>query len=392
MCRICHKDEVTRLRFGNEQDKNARFIELSDCGHVVEVKAMDFWMDEDSGSDDIRLKQCPICQTPIRISYRYADIVKEKLADIEKVKARMNLEEENYQQLTKKLKTVAFSLKRKYPDISRQRKSLLERKHNDEQMFSSSSYDILMGWLQQRKTMAELSTIKNQMKILIQIYKIRERMKLDLLKKTPYGVLTPPSASHSDDVFLQAARDIDEALDHLEEDLMKFQVSYQKLVDIRDELVCVSFSLNIRVIQCKIEEGSITVASDQEIWLKTLGRKLEAGQKLGKETYDHIEDTINEIREECGLESLPAEERIKIFRPMNFYQGLWHKCPNGHPSNVEGECPECGAAVGDKSDTCSRKSGMSSANCYLGRRSVTGVISLSVFKNLLITRHTPTFI
>ena len=351
LCRICHKDEVTRLRFGNEQDKNARFIELSDCGHVVEVIAINYWMDEDSGSDDIKLKQCPICQTPIRISYRYADIVKEKLASIEKVKARMNLEEENCQQLTKKLKTVAFSLKRKYPDISRQRKSSLERKHNDEQMFSSSSYGILMGWLQQRKTMAELSTIKNQMKILIQIYKIRERMKLDLLKKTPYGVLTPPSASHSDDVFLQAARDIDEALDHLEEDLMKFQVSYQRLVDIRDELVCVSFSLNIRVIQCKIEEGSITVASDQEKWLKTLGRQLDAGQKLGKEAFDHIEDTINEIREECGLESLPAEERIKIFRLMNFYQGLWHKCPNGHPSNVEGECPECGAAVGDRSDT-----------------------------------------
>ena len=183
MCRICHEDEVTQVCFGTEQDKNARFIELSDCEHVVEVTIMDYWMDKDSGSDDIELKQCPICQTPIRISYRYTDIVKEKLADIEKVKARMNLEEENYQQLTKKLKTVAFSLKRKYPDISRQRKSSLERKHNDEQMYSSSSDDILMGWLQQRKTMAELSTIKNQMKILIQIYKIRERMKLDLLKK-----------------------------------------------------------------------------------------------------------------------------------------------------------------------------------------------------------------
>ena len=351
MCRICHKDEVTRLYFGTERDKNARFIELSDCGHVVEVTAMDYWMDNDSRSNDIKLKECPICQTPIRISYRYADIVKEKLADIEKVKARMNQEEKNYQQLTVELKRKAFSLERKYPDIRQQRKSSSERKYGDEQMFSSSSYDILMGWLQQRKTMAELSTIENQMRILIQIYEIRERTKRDLLKNTRHGVLTPPSVSHSDDVFLQAARDTDEALNHLEEDLMKFQVSYQRLVDIRDELLCVSFSLSIRVIQCKIEERTITVASDQEVWLRTQGRQLDTSQKLGKEAYNHIEDTINEIREECGLDSLPPEERIYIARPMNFSQGLWHRCPNGHPSNVEGECPKCSATVGDGSDT-----------------------------------------
>ena len=351
MCRICHKDEVTRLYFGTERDKNARFIELSDCGHVVEVTAMDYWMDNDSRSNDIKLKECPICQTPIRISYRYADIVKEKLADIEKVKARMNQKEKNYQRLTEELKRKASSLERKYPDIRQQRKSSSQRKYSDEQMFSSSSYDILMGWLQQRKTMAELSTIENQMRILIQIYEIRERTKRDLLKNTRHGVLTPPSVSHSDDVFLQAARDTDEALDHLEENLMKFQVSYQRLVDIRDELVCVSFSLSIRVIQCKIEERTITVASDQEEWLRTQGRQLDTSQKLDHIDYDHIEDTINEIREECGLDSLPPEERIYIARPMNFSQGLWHRCPNGHPSNVEGECPECSATVGDGSDT-----------------------------------------
>lgn len=348
MCRICHKDEVTQLYFGTEGDKNARFIELLDCDHVVEVTAMDYWMDNDSESDDIKLKECPICQTPIRISYRYADIVKEKLADIEKVKAQLNQEEKNYQQLTEKLKRIAFSIKQKYPDIQ-QRKSSSYRKQNDEPTVNSSSYEILIGWLKQRKTMAELITIKNQMKIVIQIYKIRERMKTDLLKKTRYGILTPPSASHSDDMFLQAARDIDERLNHLEEDLMKFQVSYQRLSDIRDEAICVNFSLNVRVTLCEIKEHSIALASDQEEGLKTLGRQLDAGQKLRKEAFDQIEDTINEIREECGLESLTPIERIAISRPINFSQGLWHRCPNGHPHNVIGKCPECGATVGDRS-------------------------------------------
>ena len=79
--------------FGTEEEEDARFIELLDCGHVFEVTAMDLWMDKDSENDEIKLKKCSKCKTPIRISYRYAEIVKEKLADVERVKRRLNNEE-----------------------------------------------------------------------------------------------------------------------------------------------------------------------------------------------------------------------------------------------------------------------------------------------------------
>ena len=148
--------------FGTEEEEDARFIELMDCGHVFEVTALDYWMDKDGETDDIKLKECPKCKTPIRISYRYADIVKEKLADVELVKKRLNEEEEQYQELTAKLKRKTRSLVQRYPDV-RSRKvspetyseSDSEEDESEEQTgtdLDTSSYNIVCSWLQQRRS------------------------------------------------------------------------------------------------------------------------------------------------------------------------------------------------------------------------------------------------
>ena len=352
--------------FGTEEEEDARFIELLDCGHVFEVTAMDYWMDKDGENDDIKLKECPKCKTPIRISYRYADIVKVKLEDVEMVKKRLNEEERLYQQLTERLIRKTRSLVREYPDVQF-RKALTETesesasenaqyeeyKHAD---LSTSSYDILRSWLQQRKTMAELKTIKNQLKLLRQIYKMREKIKTDLLRNTCHGVLTPSNASQSslDRIYLQAAREVDGKLNRLEEDLMKFQISIQRLTDISDEVVCVGLFLKIRVVQCEIKKRSIPNDFEKEEWLRRQGNHLDAGSKLSKQDADDIEATINRIRRECGLEGLTPEERVMIVKAMNFSQGHWYKCPNGHVYAIgecggameQRSCPECGATIG----------------------------------------------
>ena len=352
--------------FGTEEEKDARFIELLDCGHVFEVTALDYWMDKDGENDNVKLKECPKCKTPIRISYRYADIVKEKLADVELVKKLLNEEEQQYQELTKRLERKTHSLVRKYPDF-RLRKALSEtdsesdsenenyeeHKHTD---LGTSSYDLLRSWLQQRKTMAELNTIKNQIKLLEQIYKVRENIKTDLLRNTCHGVLTPSSTSQSalDQMYLQAAKDVHEKLNHLEEDLMKFQISLQRLTDIRDEVVCVGLLLKIRVVQCEIKKRSIPITFDNEEWLARQGKQLDAGSKLSKQDADDIESAINQIRRNCGLDDLTPEERVMIVKAMNFSQGHWYKCPNGHIYAIgecggamqQRSCPECGETIG----------------------------------------------
>ncbi|XP_035678893.1 NFX1-type zinc finger-containing protein 1-like [Branchiostoma floridae] len=83
-CRVCDHQELTKDVFGTEDEPDARFVLLEDCGHVLEVGGMDYWMDETSKT--IQLKTCPKCRTPIRYNLRYGNTIKRTLAKIEIVK------------------------------------------------------------------------------------------------------------------------------------------------------------------------------------------------------------------------------------------------------------------------------------------------------------------
>ena len=76
-CLICDKDELTEIFFGNEDEENARFLELADCGHIFEVKGMDCYIDmqekemRKGESTSIQMIKCPNCNKAIRTSLRY---------------------------------------------------------------------------------------------------------------------------------------------------------------------------------------------------------------------------------------------------------------------------------------------------------------------------------
>ena len=319
-------------------------------------------MDKDSENDDIKLRECPRCKTPVRISYRYADIVKEKLAEVEEVKKRLNEEEERFQDFQNKLARKMSRLVRHYPDI-RKRKILSDlsgpHEEHESDVKSVSTHQMLSNWLQQRKTMAELNTIKNQLRLLKQIYKVREKVKTDLKIKKDQPTLNQPTLEQKYD---QGAKEVDKKLNLLENDLMKLQISPQSLTDIRDEVICVGLLLKIRVVQCEIERRSVSLAFDEEDWLERQGKQLNAGERLSQAEADAIEAKINRIRKECGLEGLTPEERVMIVKAMDFSQGHWYKCPNGHIYAIgecggameERKCPDCDATIGGTKHTLVR--------------------------------------
>lgn len=99
LCRICDKDEVEEIFFGNEDEEDARFIELEDCKHVIEVEGLIRWMNRsesestDSNSNDnnrnsIQFKTCPICKTIIRRTKSLNTFIQASLKDIQQVKIK----------------------------------------------------------------------------------------------------------------------------------------------------------------------------------------------------------------------------------------------------------------------------------------------------------------
>ncbi|PIK63034.1 putative NFX1-type zinc finger-containing protein 1 [Apostichopus japonicus] len=91
LCRICNKDEVTEVLFGNEDKYDARFVLLEDCDHIIEVVALDTWMEQTTVDEDttVQLCVCPNCKTPIRRNLRYGNIIKQVRADVEEIKKQV---------------------------------------------------------------------------------------------------------------------------------------------------------------------------------------------------------------------------------------------------------------------------------------------------------------
>ena len=121
-CRICHKAKVEEVFFGTEDEKGARFIKLRDCGHVLEVTGMDRWMDQDHSQGkarEIQFKRCPKCKAEIRRSFRYGNIIKATLKDLESIKTAISANA-----ATVDLKEVLMTLRKL-------QNSLYQKKHCD---------------------------------------------------------------------------------------------------------------------------------------------------------------------------------------------------------------------------------------------------------------------
>ena len=76
------------------------------------------YMDMPNNNEDnrhvIQLKTCPRCKTAIRRSLRYGNVVKQQLLDIEKVKAKVNGNEEEIEAMKKELEIRLNDLKRRF--------------------------------------------------------------------------------------------------------------------------------------------------------------------------------------------------------------------------------------------------------------------------------------
>ncbi|NWW85140.1 ZNFX1 protein, partial [Rhynochetos jubatus] len=313
-CLVCDREELTQIFFGFEEDPDARFVQLEDCGHVFESQGLDHYMDEDD--DVIKLKVCPICQTPVRKNLRYGTIVKRRLDEIEKVKKKIQGPAQEIESSRQRLQAVLTG------------SAVLHR-----------NLPLKYLMLQDKLKASDLSTksiglIENQLNF--------------------YGRVADLTSSLST-IDVSERQGLRRRLDEVQQWLDKPRLSFtgQELSDLQAEIQRLTYLLRL-LLRCKGASGMITPA---------LAAEIAAAREILEGTKKFTEE--KEAAVKAGLERLCAAlpgsglgiseaERVQIVRAIGCPRGHWFKCRNGHVYVIgdcggameRSRCPECRAVIG----------------------------------------------
>ncbi|MCJ8729395.1 hypothetical protein PDJAM_G00105760 [Pangasius djambal] len=328
-CRICHRDEVIEIFFGNEDEPDACFIQLEDCKHVIESTGMDRYMgmDEDEGADldqrAIRLKECPRCRTPIRRNVRYGAHINRSLAEIEKVKEQINGLQSDIQNKQNELQL------------------LLEKKDNFKEHLPIE-YLIITERLQ--KSGLSLLDLWYQENLITYLESLGKLIKMQ----------KDHMSSVMEDLFSLRIR---EYLYFLLDRFQRF--SDQQKDDLEHEMKRLSYlaELNVRCSMAKYHVLEVKVNAE----VRQARQILEDTQPFTENDEDKVKEIFKELENKLPRSGLGItdEERVMIVKAMDLPQGHWYKCPNGHVYAIgdcggameSRRCPDCKATIGGSNHT-----------------------------------------
>ncbi|XP_046560628.1 LOW QUALITY PROTEIN: NFX1-type zinc finger-containing protein 1-like [Haliotis rubra] len=324
LCRVCNHDEVTSILFGTEDEPDARFVELEDCGHIVEVSAMDRLMQMDPENDAIQLKTCPHCKTQIRRNTRYGSLIKKMLKDIDTVKKRY-IGDDRIRVLKAKLEAEA-------------------NREVDPQERNEKLDMLKKGYV---NTEVGLNAIENQFRFLKRASKLFDSYE-KLAEDCKEAVLRP--------VLRDAISSMKE-LEQFRKWLMgtRSSLSDQDVSDAQDEV-----DRNKAIIRLLKVERIIAIRNPEargfEKELQALQGTLKYGKRFTKQRQERVKNIFEILKKhvpESGL-GISEEERVEIVKAMALTKGHWFKCPNGHVyaigecggATMVSKCPECNATIG----------------------------------------------
>ncbi|NXE92852.1 ZNFX1 protein, partial [Menura novaehollandiae] len=318
-CLVCDHEELTQIFFGFEDDPDARFVQLEDCGHIFESQGLDHYMDKDD--DVIKLKVCPQCQTPIRKNLRYGTSVKRHVDEIEQVKQKIQgpaQEIESSRQRLQAALAVNAVLKSNLPH----KHFMLEEKLKTSDP-STKSIGLIENLLNFYKCVADLTNSMN---------KIDENERKGLRKR----------------------------LDEVQEWLDKPRISFtgQELSDLQSEIQRLTYLLNL-LARCKTP--SWMMSPDIAAEIDGACKILKGTKKFTAEDEAAVKAHLKKIRAVLPMSGLGISEaeRVQIVSAIGCPRGHWFKCKNGH-IYVIGECggamqrsrcPECHEVIGGMNHT-----------------------------------------
>ena len=351
-CRVCDRDEVCEIFFGNEEDEDARFIQLEECKHVIEVTACDAWMkqeDDESKPTEVQFKCCPKCKTQIRKSLRYGNIVKQTLQDYENIKKQqlVHLSDDLVRKFQEvKLKVLEVSsrlliiLKAKLVDIGRVLQSSLPGQTDHETSLPPH----------------QINNINTQLSYFSHIVTMVKQLSLIESTTGVYESLTELDIG---------IKDIQDKVSRLIEFLMQDFLSDQQISDIESEIYRLMSLIKLLDLWCKIKSHGkyFSLSIDDKLNLRARVERIRYSgwktEKSKEKDHNEVAKFVTQMSEKYKVDGLTDAERIEIVKAIGLTKGHWFKCPNGHYYCIgecggamhEAKCPDCGATIGGRQHT-----------------------------------------
>lgn len=332
LCRICDKDKVETIFFGTEDEPGARFIQLSDCKHVIEVTGLINWLEMDvEGKEDkgINMKTCPLCKTVIRKTRSLNIYTQEGLRDLELVKIKsygnLNANKERQKKLNNEI--TEFQLE-----------PLQSRATNEELRVIYAGLKNKTVVIPKRAALP-ISTImekENLFDILTKLYEIYRHVEPVLIINRGYADST-------------TAKQIADRATQILRFLKGFKNSEQQRLDIGREL---SFLQYLAKVLEEISKRNWNVAG-QGLLKQAFDIALPNGP-ITDEARSKFKQLVEEASKLQSGIGISIEEKAMVLNAMGLGKGHWYKCPNGHVyaigdcggAMVQSKCPDCGASIG----------------------------------------------
>lgn len=324
LCRICNKAKVEEIFFGTEDEPDARFIELADCGHVLEAEGLIGWLNtepESNGSTSIQMKVCPKCKTIIRKTRNLNKFVQKCLHDLELVKKKLygDVKENRKLQMNLNKKICAFTI-------------------NLSALMNTGGLNITSAMTKWHNDLIHETAIHNKKNCLSLPLIERKKNAFTIFELLHATFKNADEALQSNYTALD--KKIVKAFISQVNDILCFMKTFnnskQQLTDINEDF---KFQYKVSVILKEVCNRPLNEAGCEK--LRCAFQLAATCGRITEEIRKSFSDLIEEAKRLLPGLGITAEEKNMIMKAMNFGQGHWFKCPNGHVYAIG----ECGGAM-----------------------------------------------
>lgn len=336
LCRVCNKEEVETILFGDEDEEDARFIELADCSKhcTIEVNGLINWINSessDSTSSSIQFKKCPKCSTTIRETKSLNTFTQASLRDIQQVKLKTTGDPKANRIMQDGLIVRVDEMIQNLPnsyDMPLVRSICKE-------IFNDLGGNIKQSKNRFSKTNQTLVEHSNKIELVERLLEIHSTYE----KKT-----TQNGQNLSADVISQ----FDKRLQMAEFFIKDYKNCDQQRADISTEISFLQLMAEV------IAKATSQTFNDTGKTL--LNQAFECANKYGSadSVRDEFKNLVNEASKHSSGIGISVEEKEMILKTIGLGRGHWYKCPNGHIYAIGecggamqlGKCPECKSTIG----------------------------------------------